>query len=85
MPSSTAPGVAPALGLQQLGKTHEPAGQFPNRHVPGAREYYPLTEPSVGTALSSVVCQCCSIWHCEIAKSKFDIAIEGVAEQQNAP
>jgi hypothetical protein len=56
MTSQAIPGGA--LGLapepQQLSKTHEPAGEFSNRHVPGTQEYYPLTEPPVGTALPSV-------------------------------
>lgn len=33
---------------------HEPAGEHPNRHVPGAKEFYPLSEPAIGTALPAV-------------------------------
>jgi len=54
----------PVLESQQLSKTHEPAGEFPNRHVPSANEYYPLTEPAVGTALPAV----CQFFQFGIAK-----------------
>lgn len=54
MSSQAIPGVLPVLEPRKLSEIHEPGGEFPNRHVPGASQYYPLTEPSVGTALPSV-------------------------------
>jgi len=54
MASRAISGDVPVLESQQLSKTHEPGGEFPNRHVPGAKEYYPLTEPAAGTALLAV-------------------------------
>lgn len=42
------------LPVSELSRTHAPAGEFPNKHVPGAKEYYPLTEPPIGTALPAV-------------------------------
>ncbi|KAF8313826.1 FMN-linked oxidoreductase [Clavulina sp. PMI_390] len=43
--------VIPVLPVEDgLSFTHEPTGPLANKPVPGAKEYYPLNEPAIGTA-----------------------------------
>lgn len=48
------PVTLPVLDVQALSRQHEPTGELINKAVPGAKEFYPLTEPAIGTALPAV-------------------------------
>lgn len=54
MLSTKTTGVVPVMDMSNLSKVIDPAGQLPNKPVPGAKEYYPLNEPEIGSALSDV-------------------------------
>jgi len=45
------PSTSSRVNGNKRGRT--PGGPLPNKHVPNAREYYPLSTPTAGTALSS--------------------------------
>lgn len=47
------PVTVPVLDVQALSNVIHPGGELPNKEVPGAKEYYPLSEPAIGSALDS--------------------------------
>ncbi|KAF8313801.1 FMN-linked oxidoreductase [Clavulina sp. PMI_390] len=47
--------ILPVLPVKDnLSFIHKPSGLLANKHVPGAKEYYPLNEPSIGTAFPTI-------------------------------
>lgn len=51
---SANPVTVPVLDVQALSSVINPGGELPNKPVPGAKEYYPLSDPAIGSALDAV-------------------------------
>ncbi|KAF8313766.1 FMN-linked oxidoreductase [Clavulina sp. PMI_390] len=55
MPLSNNPVIHVLPVEDSLSFIHEPSGPLANKHVPGAKEYYPLNQPAIGSAFSSAI------------------------------